>query len=134
MRSNWWSKWSVSPLSSWIRLTSNMIKFGDLKDKLYHVMSICHTHTKLIMLFQYPILLLIKSGNIIVYNYQLKMITWYNANILCYSTNPIIEYHWNVMIDTKKCHIFITKPWFLAYFWVFTTPKCIVSPSIESQF
>ena len=43
---------------------NNMITYDELEDKLCHVMSIDHAHTKLSMVFRYPILMPIGNGNI----------------------------------------------------------------------
>ena len=45
-------------------LVNNMITYDELEDKLCHVMSIDHAHTKLSMVFRYPILMPIGNGNI----------------------------------------------------------------------
>ena len=45
-------------------LVNNTITYDELKDKLCHVMSIDCAHTKLSMVFRYPILMPIKNGNI----------------------------------------------------------------------
>ena len=45
-------------------LVNNMITYDELEDKLCHVMSIDRAHTKLSMVFQYPILMPIGNGNI----------------------------------------------------------------------
>ena len=45
-------------------LVNNTITYDELEDKLCHVMSIDRAHTKLSMVFQYPILMPIGNGNI----------------------------------------------------------------------
>ena len=45
-------------------LVNNIITYDELEDKMYHVMSINRAHTKLSMVFQYLILMLIGNGNI----------------------------------------------------------------------
>ena len=45
-------------------LVNNMITYDELEDKLCHVMSIAHAHTKLSMVFRYPILMPIENENI----------------------------------------------------------------------
>ena len=45
-------------------LVNNMITYDELEDKLCHVVSIDRAHTKLFMVFQYPILMPIENGNI----------------------------------------------------------------------
>ena len=45
-------------------LVNNMITYDELEDKLRHIMSINHAHTKLSMVFQYPILMPTGNGNI----------------------------------------------------------------------
>ena len=72
-------------------LSSNMIKFTALKEKLYHVISIDSTHTKLSIIFRHLILIPIENGYVIIiqffyklevralfiYNYQLNtMMMW----------------------------------------------------------
>ena len=45
-------------------LVNNMITYDELEDKLCHVMSIDRAHTKLSIVFRYPILMPIGNGNI----------------------------------------------------------------------
>ena len=45
-------------------LVNNMVTYDELKKKLCYVMSINRPHTKLSMVFRYPILMLIRNGNI----------------------------------------------------------------------
>ena len=45
-------------------LVNNTITYDEIEDKLCHVMSIDRAHTKLSMVFRYPILMLIGNGNI----------------------------------------------------------------------
>ena len=45
-------------------LVNNTITYDELEDKLCHVMSIDRAHTKLSMVFLYPILMPIENGNI----------------------------------------------------------------------
>ena len=52
-----------SPLERGI-LVNNTITYDELEDKLCHVMSIDRAHTKLSMVFRYPILMPIGNGNI----------------------------------------------------------------------
>ena len=70
-------------------LSSNMIKFNILKEKLYHVISIDSTHTKLSIIFRHLIIIPIENGYVIIiqffyklevralfmYNYQLNTMT-----------------------------------------------------------
>ena len=55
-------------------LVNNTITYDELEDKLCHVMLIDHVHTKLSMIFRYPILMSIEMGTLTMYNHQLKMV------------------------------------------------------------
>lgn len=54
-------------------LSSNMIKFIASKEKLYHIISIDSTHTKLSIIFRHLILIPIENGYVIIIQFFYKL-------------------------------------------------------------